>query len=83
MVVWFLVIGACGISGIAYTRKSSRLSPSYAVGFLTGHFSMAFFSLAAVVLAITGAEALYADMGHLCRQTKSALATSSSACGLG
>ena len=43
------------------------LSPTYALDFLTGHFSVAFFSLAAVVLAITGAEALYADMGHFGR----------------
>jgi KUP system potassium uptake protein len=68
MVVWFLVIGACGISGIVLHPEILRaLSPSYALGFLTGHFSMAFFSLAAVVLAITGAEALYADMGHFGR----------------
>jgi KUP system potassium uptake protein len=68
MVVWFLVIGACGISGIALHPEILRtLSPSYALGFLTGHFSIAFFSLAAVVLAITGAEALYADMGHFGR----------------
>jgi KUP system potassium uptake protein len=44
------------------------LSPSYALGFLFGHFSTAFFSLAAVVLAVTGAEALYADMGHFGRK---------------
>ena len=43
------------------------LSPSYAIGFLTGHFGTAFFSLTAVVLAVTGAEALYADMGHFGR----------------
>ncbi len=43
------------------------LSPTYALGFLFGHFSTAFFSLAAVVLAVTGAEALYADMGHFGR----------------
>ncbi|MGA8745008.1 MAG: potassium transporter Kup [Solirubrobacterales bacterium] len=68
MVVWFLTIGACGIAGIAtHPGILKALSPSYAVGFLTGHFSMAFFSLAAVVLAITGAEALYADMGHFGR----------------
>ncbi len=40
------------------------LSPSYAISFLTGHFGTAFFSLTAVVLSVTGAEALYADMGH-------------------
>jgi KUP system potassium uptake protein len=68
MVVWFLVIGACGISGISiHPEILEALSPSYALGFLTGHFSLAFFSLAAVVLAITGAEALYADMGHFGR----------------
>jgi KUP system potassium uptake protein len=68
MVVWFLVIGACGISGIAiHPEILEALSPSYALGFLTGHFTTAFFSLAAVVLAITGAEALYADMGHFGR----------------
>ena len=43
------------------------LSPSYALGFLIGHFGTAFFSLTAVVLAVTGAEALYADMGHFGR----------------
>jgi len=43
------------------------LSPHYAIGFLFGHFSTAFFSLTAVVLAVTGAEALYADMGHFGR----------------
>jgi len=69
MVVWFLVIGACGISGIAvHPEVLKALSPSYALEFLVGHFGTAFFSLAAVVLAITGAEALYADMGHFGRR---------------
>jgi KUP system potassium uptake protein len=36
---------------------------------MVGHFHIAFFSLAAVVLAVTGAEALYADMGHFGRPT--------------
>ncbi len=68
MVVWFLAIGACGIAGITlHPEILKALSPSYALGFLTGHFGTAFFSLAAVVLAITGAEALYADMGHFGR----------------
>jgi KUP system potassium uptake protein len=68
MIVWFLAIGACGVSGIArHTAILKALSPTYALGFLSGHFSMAFFSLAAVVLAITGAEALYADLGHFGR----------------
>ncbi|MDP9221969.1 MAG: KUP/HAK/KT family potassium transporter, partial [Actinomycetota bacterium] len=68
MVVWFTAIGACGVSGIADDPKILRaLSPTYAIGFLTGDFTTAFFSLAAVVLAVTGAEALYADMGHFGR----------------
>jgi KUP system potassium uptake protein len=45
----------------------AALSPTYALGFLVGHFGVTFFSLAAVVLATTGAEALYADMGHFGR----------------
>jgi len=69
MVVWFLVIGACGISGIAvHPQVLEALSPTYALSFLFGHFGTAFFSLAAVVLAFTGAEALYADLGHFGRR---------------
>jgi len=68
MVVWFLIIGACGISGIAvHPQVLEALSPTYALDFLFGHFGTAFFSLAAVVLAFTGAEALYADLGHFGR----------------
>jgi KUP system potassium uptake protein len=69
MVVWFVAIGACGVRGIAeHPEILEALSPTYAAGFLFGHFSTAFFSLAAVVLAVTGAEALYADMGHFGRR---------------
>jgi KUP system potassium uptake protein len=68
MVVWFSAIAACGVKGIADEPAILKaLSPSYALSFLFGHFSVAFFSLAAVVLAVTGAEALYADMGHFGR----------------
>jgi KUP system potassium uptake protein len=68
MVVWFSVIAACGIHGIAGDPSILKaLSPTYASAFLFGHFGTAFFSLAAVVLAVTGAEALYADMGHFGR----------------
>ena len=49
------------------SRILNALSPTYALSFLVGHFPIAFFSLAAVVLAVTGAEALYADMGHFGR----------------
>jgi KUP system potassium uptake protein len=68
MILWFLTIGAAGISGItAEPGILKALSPTYAIGFFAGHFGIAFFALAAVVLAITGAEALYADLGHFGR----------------
>jgi KUP system potassium uptake protein len=69
MSVWFTVIALLGIRGIvAHPVILEALSPSYALGFLFGHFGTAFFSLTAVVLAVTGAEALYADMGHFGRR---------------
>ena len=68
MAVWFTVLGVLGVRGIAaHPVILEALSPSYAIGFLVGHFGTAFFSLTAVVLAVTGAEALYADMGHFGR----------------
>ena len=68
MAVWFTVLGVLGVRGIAaHPVILEALSPTYAIGFLVGHFGTAFFSLTAVVLAVTGAEALYADMGHFGR----------------
>ena len=68
MALWFLAIGLCGLRGIAqHPEILKALSPTYALGFLFGDFTTAFFSLAAVVLAITGVEALYADLGHFGR----------------
>ncbi|MGW0652629.1 potassium transporter Kup [Streptomyces umbrinus] len=69
MIVWFTAIGACGVAGITDHPDILRaLSPTYALGFLFGHWGTAFFALAAIVLAVTGAEALYADMGHFGRR---------------
>ena len=69
MVAWFLAIGACGVTGIvAHPGILKALSPTYALTFIVGHFEIAFFALTAVVLAVTGAEALYADMGHFGRK---------------
>ncbi|TDV34213.1 potassium transporter Kup [Actinophytocola oryzae] len=69
MITWFVSIGAFGIVGVAGHPEILRaLSPTYAIGFLAGHFHIAFFALAAIVLAVTGAEALYADMGHFGRR---------------
>jgi KUP system potassium uptake protein len=68
MIVWFAVIGASGVHGIAeHPEILEALSPTYALDFFFNHFSIAFFALTAVVLAVTGAEALYADMGHFGR----------------
>jgi len=68
MALWFTILALIGIKGIAsHPVILEALSPTYAVSFLFGHFGTAFFSLTAVVLAVTGAEALYADMGHFGR----------------
>ena len=68
MALWFAVIAAWGIKGITHDPAILKaLSPTYAFSFLFGHFGTSFFSLAAVVLSVTGAEALYADMGHFGR----------------
>lgn len=69
MIAWFVAIGVFGVVGItSHPEILKALSPTYALGFMFGHFHIAFFSLAAVVLAVTGAEALYADMGHFGRR---------------
>jgi KUP system potassium uptake protein len=68
MGIWFTAIAIIGVRGVAaHPEILKALLPTYALGFLVGHFQVAFFSLAAVVLAVTGAEALYADMGHFGR----------------
>jgi len=70
MIIWFVVIAAFGVAGITHHPDILKaLSPTYAIGFLAGHFGIAFFALAAIVLAVTGAEALYADMGHFGRRS--------------
>ena len=68
-VVWFLAIGACGVGGVA--RNPSVLlamDPTWAFRFFLHHGVAAWLALGAVVLAITGGEALYADMGHFGRR---------------
>ncbi len=65
MVVWFAAIGAFGAIEIAHhPAVLLAISPHYGVRFCRAHGWIAFVSLGAVVLAVTGAEALYADMGH-------------------
>ena len=63
--LWFVSIGAVGVWNIA--RQPSileALNPTHALGFITGHGFASFVVLGSVLLAITGAEALYADVGH-------------------
>ena len=68
MVLWFVTIGVLGIPQIARAPGILLgLSPSYAILFIVDHPYIAFIAMGAVVLAITGAEALYADMGHFGR----------------
>ncbi|KUI05179.1 potassium transporter Kup [Mycolicibacterium acapulense] len=69
MILWFVAIGLCGVRGITgHPEILKALSPTYALTFITEHFHIGFFALAAIVLAVTGAEALYADMGHFGRR---------------
>jgi len=65
MVVWFLVLAALGLNQVGRRPEILRgLSPTYAVSFVFDHPFITFVAMGAVVLGITGAEALYADMGH-------------------
>ncbi|MDB5914685.1 MAG: potassium transporter Kup, partial [Ramlibacter sp.] len=63
--VWFVVIAALGVSHIAQHPEILRaLNPMYALRFMFTHIGTTFIILGAVVLCVTGAEALYADLGH-------------------
>ena len=65
MLIWFAAIAALGVKEILRTPEVlAAVNPMYAVAFIAEHGLGAFFILGAVVLAVTGAEALYADMGH-------------------
>ena len=67
--VWFVLLAAAGVVAIAGDPVVLRaLSPVYAVEFLFGHGFISFLTLGAVFLAVTGAEALYADLGHFGRK---------------
>jgi len=65
MVLWFAVLAVLGLSQIVTNPAVlAALSPHYALDFLLGHPAIAFIALGSIVLCVTGAEALYADMGH-------------------
>lgn len=65
MVLWFSVLAAMGLYNILRMPAIlAAFNPLYALDFLFSHGWVAFIALGAVVLAFTGSEALYADMGH-------------------
>ncbi|MFZ8943164.1 MAG: potassium transporter Kup [Methylophilaceae bacterium] len=69
MLFWFLTLAGLGIYNILQAPfVLYALNPFYAFQFLTNEFSVAFITLGAVVLVVTGAESLYADMGHFGRE---------------
>jgi KUP system potassium uptake protein len=69
MTLWFLVIGTLGFASIVkHPDVLWALNPLVGLSYLTGHGATGFLVLGAVFLCATGAEALYADMGHFGRQ---------------
>ncbi len=69
MLVWFGVLGFLGaLSILQRPQVLAALLPEHAFHFFAAHGTASFLILGAVVLAITGAEALYADMGHFGRR---------------
>jgi len=69
MLVWFLCIAVIGVRGIVQDASVlGAVSPHHAVRFFLAHRLHGFLVLGAVVLVITGGEALYADMGHFGRR---------------
>jgi KUP system potassium uptake protein len=65
MVFWFLTLGVLGLAQIVQAPQIlAAFSPWYAVSFFIHNGWLAFLTLGAVFLALTGGEALYADMGH-------------------
>ncbi|WP_430911423.1 potassium transporter Kup [Methylobacterium sp. sgz302541] len=69
MVVWFLALAAAAVPAIIVSPSVFQaLNPWHAVHYLLGHGSGALIALGAVFLAVTGAEALFADLGHFGRR---------------
>lgn len=69
MLVWFSLLGILGgLQILHHPAVLLAISPTYAVQFIVYHGWLSFIALGSVVLSVTGAEALYADMGHFGRQ---------------
>jgi KUP system potassium uptake protein len=68
MLVWFLAMAVLGVVGIAHhPRALVAVDPRYGISYLFSHGFHGFLVLGGVFLCVTGAEALYADMGHFGR----------------
>ncbi len=68
MAVWFAALAALGLHGLVQAPEViASLDPHFAVAFLWHHGTVGFAVLSGVFLTLTGAEALYADMGHVGR----------------
>src|SRR4051794_23954830 len=69
MAVWFTILAVAGAAQVVHHPGILRaISPTYGASFLVNHGGVAFAALGSVVLTVTGAEALYADMGHFGRR---------------
>jgi KUP system potassium uptake protein len=69
MIVWFVTLAVLGATSIAKTPSVlAALSPTHAMGFAFAHPGTTFIVLGAVFLTLTGAEAMYADLGHFGRR---------------
>lgn len=65
MLLWFTALGILGLLGIVHNPTVFKaLNPAFGLVFLIENRALAIVAMGAVVLAVTGAEALYADMGH-------------------
>lgn len=68
MVAWFGILGVLGVMEIVHNPDVlAAINPLYALSFIHGHPTLTFLALGSVVLAVTGGEALYTDMGHFGR----------------
>ena len=68
MLLWFVTMGLLGLASLLRTPEILQaVSPVYGAAFLTHHADLGFMVLGSVFLVLTGAEALYADLGHFGR----------------
>ncbi|ANP48032.1 potassium transporter Kup [Candidatus Viadribacter manganicus] len=68
-ILWFAVLGGLGLLHLSQDLSIlAAINPLYAINFLSSHTGLGFIVLGSVFLTVTGAEALYADMGHFGRK---------------